>query len=41
MAHGMKPACAFRRGTLGLVAFLGATALIVHAATSRALQGFR
>jgi hypothetical protein len=32
---------AFRRGPLGLVAFLGATALIVHASASRALEGFR
>ena len=31
---------AFRRGGLGLLAFLGATALIVHAATSRAKEGF-
>lgn len=41
MAHGMKPACAFRRGALGLVAFLGATALIVHATFARAVEGFR
>ncbi len=32
---------AFRRGPLGLLAFLGATALIVHATISRASQGFR
>ena len=32
---------AFRRGSLGLVAFLGATALIVHATLSRAKEGFR
>ena len=32
---------AFRRGPLGLLAFLGATALIVHATVSRASQGFR
>lgn len=32
---------AFRRGPLGLVAFLGATALIVHAAVQRGVQGFR
>ncbi len=32
---------AFRRGSLGLLAFLGATALIVHATVSRASQGFR
>lgn len=37
---GLLVFSAFRRGPLGLVAFLGATALIVHAATSRALQGF-
>ncbi len=32
---------AFRRGGLGLLAFLGATALIVHASVSRASEGFR
>lgn len=32
---------AFRRGPLGLLAFLGATALIVHAAVQRGAQGFR
>jgi len=32
---------AFRRGPLGLLAFLGATALIVHATVNRAAQGFR
>ncbi len=32
---------AFRRGSLGVLAFLGATALIVHATVSRASQGFR
>lgn len=32
---------AFRRGPLGLLAFLGATALIVHASVNRAVQGFR
>jgi hypothetical protein len=31
---------AFRRGPVGLLAFLGATALIVHATVSRAAQGF-
>ena len=31
----------FRRGPLGLVAFLGATALIVHATVARAAEGFR
>ena len=32
---------AFRRGPLGLLAFLGAAALIVHASASRAMEGFR
>jgi len=32
---------AFKRGTLGLAAFLGAAALIVHASVSRAKEGFR
>ena len=32
---------AFKRGGLGLLAFLGATALIVHATTARAKEGFR
>jgi len=32
---------AFRRGGFGLLAFLGATALIVHATVSRAKEGFR
>ncbi len=32
---------AFKRGPLGLLAFLGATALIVHATVNRAAQGFR
>jgi hypothetical protein len=32
---------AFRRGPFGLLAFLGATALIVHATVNRAAQGFR
>jgi len=32
---------AFRRGGMGLLAFLGATALIVHATVSRAKEGFR
>ena len=32
---------AFRRGPLGLLAFLGATALIVHATVNRAAQGFK
>jgi len=32
---------AFRRGSLGLLAFLGATALIVHASVARAKEGFR
>jgi hypothetical protein len=32
---------AFKRGGLGLLAFLGATALIVHATVGRAKEGFR
>ena len=32
---GLLMFSAFRRGPLGLLAFLGATLLIVHAATSR------
>jgi hypothetical protein len=32
---------AFKRGALGLAAFLGAAALIVHASVSRAKEGFR
>jgi hypothetical protein len=32
---------ALRRGPLGILSFLGATALIVHAATQRATEGFR
>ena len=32
---------AFRRGGLGMLAFLGAAALIVHATVSRAKEGFR
>jgi hypothetical protein len=32
---------AFKRGSVGLLAFLGATALIVHATVSRAKEGFR
>lgn len=32
---------AFKRGTFGLAAFLGAAALIVHATFSRAKEGFR
>ena len=32
---------ALRRGPLGILAFLGATALIVHAATKRVSEGFR
>jgi hypothetical protein len=31
---------AFKRGTLGIAAFLGAAALIVHATVSRAKEGF-
>jgi hypothetical protein len=32
---------ALRRGPLGLLAFLAATAVIVHAATQRAVEGFK
>jgi len=32
---------AFRRGGLGIAAFLGAAALIVHASLTRAKEGFR
>lgn len=32
---------AFKRGPLGLLAFLGATALIVHATIQRGAEGFR
>ena len=32
---------AFRRGPLGILAFLAATGLIVHATTKRSLEGFR
>ncbi|HYL89588.1 MAG TPA: hypothetical protein VEU32_12595 [Burkholderiales bacterium] len=38
---GLLLLSAFRRGPLGLLAFLGATALIVHASVSRATEGFR
>ena len=38
---GLLVFSAFRRGPLGLAAFLGATALIVHATFARAVQGFR
>jgi hypothetical protein len=31
---------AFKRGGIGLLAFLGATALIVHATFNRAKEGF-
>jgi hypothetical protein len=31
---------AFRRGGLGIAAFLGATALILHATFNRAKEGF-
>jgi hypothetical protein len=32
---------AFRRGPLGFLAFLAATAVIVHAASQRAMDGFK
>ena len=32
---------ALKRGPLGILSFLGATALIVHATTQRASEGFR
>jgi hypothetical protein len=32
---------ALKRGPLGILAFLGATALIVHATTQRVSEGFR
>jgi hypothetical protein len=32
---------AFRRGPLGLLAFLAATGIIFHAATQRAIDGFK
>ena len=35
---GLLMFSAFRRGPLGILAFLGATILIVHAATSRLTQ---
>ena len=38
---GLLLLCALRRGPLGMVSFLGATLLIVHAATQRAGEGFR
>jgi hypothetical protein len=38
---GLLLLSALRRGPLGILCFLGATALIVHAATQRATEGFR
>ena len=35
---GLLMFSAFRRGPLGMLAFLGATALIVHAAVSRSVD---
>ena len=32
---------AFRRGPLGILAFLAATAIIVHATAQRSIEGFR
>lgn len=38
---GLLVFSAFRRGGLGILAFLGATALIVHAAVSRSVDAIR
>jgi len=38
---GLLMFSAFRRGPLGMLAFLGATALIVHAAVSRSVDGWK
>jgi hypothetical protein len=38
---GLLLLSAFKRGPLGILAFLGATALIVHATKQRAAEGFR
>jgi hypothetical protein len=38
---GLLVFSAFKRGGLGMLAFLGAAMLIVHATLSRAKQGFR
>lgn len=38
---GLLLLSAFRRGPIGLLAFLAAAAVIVHAATQRASEGFR
>ena len=38
---GLLVFSAFKRGGLGVLAFLGAATLIVHATLSRAKQGFR
>jgi hypothetical protein len=38
---GLLLLSAFRRGPIGFLAFLGAAAVIVHAATQRAREGFR
>jgi hypothetical protein len=38
---GLLVFSAFRRGGLGVLAFLGAATLIVHAAVSRASEGFK
>jgi hypothetical protein len=38
---GLLMFSAFRRGPLGILAFLGATALIVHAAVQRSVDAVR
>jgi len=38
---GLLMFSAFRRGTLGMLAFLGAAALIVHAATQRSIDALQ
>jgi hypothetical protein len=38
---GLLLLSAFKRGPLGILAFLGAAALIVHATTQRVSEGFR
>jgi hypothetical protein len=38
---GLLVFSAFKRGGLGVLAFLGAAALIVHATVARAKEGFR
>jgi hypothetical protein len=38
---GLLVFSAWRRGPLGILAFLGATTLIVHAFSRRVVEGFR